>query len=312
MGKIDFTAMKNARKAVEDRVEDNIPDELIKAHTDGGWSDQKEKVVQIEVTRLLPFVDKNGNVQPFKLSENRVEQIAESAKDIGIITPLVVRPKGDVYEIISGHHRLAAAKSIELLKVPCVIREYTDEEMYRALSESNIQRDRILPSEYGKIFAKYMSLRKDEETSCKEIAAKFGVSKKTIHRYIAVSNLSESIQNLIDNGIISIGAVEYIKNFSESVQNALYTALSRSGIKLSLVFAMRLRELVDSFGGEVTVRDIYELYNTAMKKPEKKRYSNSVYNTITRKYKLDMSEKELDDITTKLLEEYFSSRTETK
>ena len=112
MGKIDFTAMKNARKAVEDRVEDYIPDELIKAHTDGGWSDQKEKVVQIEVTRLLPFVDKNGNVQPFKLSENRVEQIAESARDIGIITPLVVRPKGDVYEIISGHHRLAAAKSV--------------------------------------------------------------------------------------------------------------------------------------------------------------------------------------------------------
>ena len=80
----------------------------------------------------------------------------------------------------------------------------------------------------------------------------------------------------------------------------------------SLVFAMRLRELVDSFGGEVTVRDIYGLYNTAMKKPEKKRYSNSVYNTITRKYKLDMSEKELDDITTKLLEKYFSSHTETK
>lgn len=75
---------------------------------------------------------------------------------------------------------------------------------------------------------------------------------------------------------------------------------------------MHLRELVDSFGGEVTVRDIYELYNTAMKKPERKKYSDSVYNTITRKYKPDMSEKELDDITAKLLEEYFSSRTETK
>lgn len=308
MGKIDLVAMKNARKAAEDMIDDNTPDELVKAHSEGGWKSQKETVIQIQVTRLQPFVDKDGNSQPFKLSESRVEQIAESAKDIGIITPLVVRPKGDTYEIISGHHRLEAAKSISLLTVPCVIKDYTDEEMYRALSESNIQRGKILPSEYGKIFAKYMSLRQDEETSCSEIAKKFNVSKKTIHRYIAVYNLSEDLQTLVDECIISIGAVEYIKNFTETVQNALYEALTQSGKKLSLAFAMRLKELVDVSGDDVTANDIAEMFDIGIKKPEKKKYSNKVYGSITEKYKLDISEKELDDITEKLLEEYFSSK----
>ena len=181
MAKIDFTAMKNSRKAVEDQIEDNIPAELEESYT-SVWGSNKENIIYIETTRLIPFVDKYGNTQPFKLNEKKVSQIAASAKDIGIVTPLTVRAKGDLYEIIAGHHRLAAAQQIGQLKVPCIVRKYTDEEMYTVLAESNIQRDRTLPSEYGRIFARYMEIRESEDLTAEEIAAKFDISKKTICR----------------------------------------------------------------------------------------------------------------------------------
>ena len=118
MAKIDFTAMKNSRKAAEDQIEDNIPAELEESYT-SVWGSNKENIIYIETTRLIPFVDKYGNMQPFKLNEKKVSQIAASARDIGIVTPLTVRAKGDLYEIIAGHHRLAAAQ-IGQLKVPCI------------------------------------------------------------------------------------------------------------------------------------------------------------------------------------------------
>ena len=142
------------------------------------WGSNKETVIYIETTRLVPFVDEYGNSQPFRLNEKKVAQIAASAKDIGIVTPLTVRAKADLYEIIAGHHRLAAAKAIGQLKVPCIIRNYTDEQMYTVLAESNIQRDRTLPSEYGRIFARYMELRKDEELTAEEKVKVLKVLKK--------------------------------------------------------------------------------------------------------------------------------------
>lgn len=304
MAGIDFKALKNARKAIEDRVEDNVPEELESSYT-SVWGGQKENVIQIEVTRIMPFTDENGRSQPYKLNQNRVEQIAASAKDIGIVTPLTVRKKGDTYEMISGHHRLAAAKSIGQLKVPCIVKEYSDEELFKVLAESNIQRDKILPSEYGKIFAKYMELRDDEETTSQEIADKFGVSRKTMYRYLDINKMTSGLQELFDSGIINVGAVEYIKGFSETVQNALYEALTEKGIRLSLVLAKRIREYVSDCD-ELTAEDIIEIL-TVREEPKRK-YANNVYNNICGKYNVTMSESELDKLAEKLLGEYFANR----
>ena len=203
MAKIDFTAMKNNRKAIEERIEDNIPEELEKTYTDV-WGSNGEKLVCIEISRIEPYIDEAGDGQPFKLNEKKVNQICASAADIGILTPLRIRPKGDNYEVVSGHHRLEAAKRLNLLKVPCIIKEYSEEEVFQILTESNIQRDRTLPSEYGRIFTRYMELRSDIDMTAEEIAAKFDVSKKTMYRYINVSKLIPELQELTDNDIINI------------------------------------------------------------------------------------------------------------
>ena len=300
MGKIDFTAMKNSRKAIEDKVEDNIPSELEESYS-GVWGG-KEKITAIELSRLKPYRDRNGG-QPYKINPKKVEQIAASAADIGIITPLRVRPKGEIYEVICGHHRFEAAKSLGQISVPCIVRDYSDDEVFKILSESNIQRDRTLPSEYGKIFARYMELRSDDETTGEEIAAKFDVSRKTMYRYLDVNRLIPELQEMTDTGIINIGAVDYIAKLDTGVQNALYLALDDAKVKLSAALAKRVRSLADSRNGLVEAYDILDVLTDK----EDKKPTGSTYENIRKKYKVTISDSELSKLAEKLLAEYFES-----
>lgn len=306
MAKIDFTAMKNSRKAAEDQIEDNIPAELEESYT-SVWGINKENIIYIETTRLIPFVDKYGNTQPFKLNEKKVSQIAASAKDIGIVTPLTVRAKGDLYEIIAGHHRLAAAQQIGQLKVPCIVRKYTDEEMYTVLAESNIQRDRTLPSEYGRIFARYMEIRESEDLTAEEIAAKFDISKKTMYRYINVNSLISELQDMTDSKIINIGAVDTISQLSEDEQTALAAVLDEEKVTFSAAMAKQLRTLSDNAEGELTKEDIRTLFErkNSVQKPEKRSIRSSV---VSKYFKPDTSDKEVEDTIAKALEMYFSNK----
>ncbi len=304
MAKIDFTAMKNSRKAAEDQIEDNIPAELEESYT-SVWGSNKENIIYIDTTRLIPFVDKYGNSQPFKLNEKKVSQIDASAKDIGIVTPLTVRAKGDLYEIIAGHHRLAAAQQIGQLKVPCIVRKYTDEEMYTVLAESNIQRDRTLPSEYGRIFARYMEIRESEDLTAEEIAAKFDISKKTMYRYINVNSLISELQDMTDNKIINIGAVDTISQLSEDEQTALAAVLDEEKVIFSVAMAKQLRTLSDNAEGELTEEDIRTLFEH--KKAAHKSVQRSISDSVVNRYFMpDASDKEVEDTIAKALELYFN------
>ena len=306
MAKIDFTAMKNSRKAAEDQIEDNIPAELEESYT-SVWGSNKENIIYIETTRLIPFVDKYGNTQPFKLNDKKVGQIAASAKDIGIVTPLTVRAKGDLYEIIAGHHRLAAAKQIGQLKVPCIVRKYTDEEMFTVLAESNIQRDRTLPSEYGKIFARYMEIRESEDLTAEEIAAKFDVSKKTMYRYLNVNALIPELQDMTDSKIINIGAVDVISQLSEDEQSALAVVLDEEKVVFSAAMAKQLRTLSDNADGELMEEDIRNIIRP--KKSSKKPAQRSISNAVVSKYfKDDVPDNEIEDTIVKALELYFGMK----
>lgn len=309
MANIDFKALKNARKAIEDKVEDNVPEELEASYT-SVWGSNKETVTQIEVTRIIPYTDKHGNSQPYTLNNDRVQQIASSAKDIGIVTPLIVRRKGDIYEMISGHHRLEAAKSIGQLTVPCIVKDYSEDEIFKVLSESNIQRDKILPSEYGRIFARYMALRSDEDTTSKEIAEKFNVSKKTMYRYLDVNKLIEGLQRYTDIGIINIGAVDHIKALSESDQSALCTFLDSQKIKLSVNLAKRVKELASASDG-LTAEYLIEGLFSKKESEAKNKYKNEIYAAVSDKFKINMTEQELDELTTKLLNDYFEAKSRT-
>ena len=98
----------------------------------------------IEISKILPF-----NNHPFKvLDDDKMDELVESIKQNGVLTPVLVRPLTDgQYEMISGHRRLHATSLAGLTTIPSIIKDMTDSEAILYMVDSNVQREEILPSE---------------------------------------------------------------------------------------------------------------------------------------------------------------------
>ncbi len=263
-----------------------------------------DKVEDIELVSIQHYSDTSGSLQPFHLNEEKIGQIAASAADIGIVTPLIVRKiPGNKYQIISGHHRYEAAKRLELSTVPCIVRPITDNEAFQIISESNIQREKMLPSEYGKIFTVYMEKREDIGITHKEIAEKFGISSKTLYRYVNVAKLIPELQILVDNEKILLAAADIISGFSEENQLSVLDYLERpDSRKITPVIAKEFAEIIKVYGDEkVPPHEFSKLF---VPKPGQK-YKSSIYNSLSTRFSFDKTEKELDELAERLLAEYF-------
>ena len=106
--------------------------------------DPDEKIVEIAIERLRVFEN-----HPFRVEmDSQMKDLQDSIKKYGIITPVIVRPRKEgYYEIISGHRRIFAAEKLGYRKVPTIIRYMTDDQAVIAMVDSNLQRERIQPSE---------------------------------------------------------------------------------------------------------------------------------------------------------------------
>lgn len=279
---------------------------LANAYTDV-WGSSTEKVESLNINQLCHFSDEGGNSQPFRLNENKIKQIISSADDIGIITPLIVRKTSDnKYQIISGHHRYEAAKALEMLTVPCVVRDISDEKAFQIVSESNIQRDKMLPTEYGRIFAEYLKKRNDIDLTAKEIADKFGISAKTMYRYINVVKLIPKLQTYADEEKLLLAAADIISGFSIGNQESVAEYLERpDSRKITPVIAKQFAKIIDDYGGDDV--PAHELANLFRPKP-KPRFKNGVYNKLAERFSFESSEQELDELAERLLAEYFQGR----
>lgn len=106
--------------------------------------DPDEKIVEIAIERLRVFEN-----HPFRVEmDSQMKDLQDSIMQYGIITPVIVRPRKEgYYEIISGHRRIFAAEKLGYRKVPTIIRYMTDDQAVIAMVDSNLQRERIQPSE---------------------------------------------------------------------------------------------------------------------------------------------------------------------
>ena len=112
----------------------------------------KEFISQLSPDKLAPF-----ERHPYQVREDAaMDELVESIRVHGILSPLLARPKGEGYELVSGHRRRLAAQKIGLATVPVLVREMTDDEAVILMVDSNLQRENLLPSE--KAFAYKMKL----------------------------------------------------------------------------------------------------------------------------------------------------------
>ena len=199
---------------------------------------------------------------PFKVKmDEDMNQLVQSVKVRGIITPVTLRQKEDGrYEIVSGHRRRKACELAGLERVPAEIKELSRDEAIILMVESNLQRSIILPSE--KAFSYKMRLEamkrqagrppKDNyspvgnnlagTTSSELMAEQIGESKNQIYRYIRLTELIPELLDMVDENKIAFRPAVELSYLTETEQHNLLNSISYNDATPSLPQAIRLKE----------------------------------------------------------------------
>lgn len=221
---------------------------------DNNNEEVKDKIVEIPISQISDF--KN---HPFKVKEDdELLKLAKSVKEHGVLVPTIIRSNNDgTYEMISGHRRMKASEIAKLKKIPCIIKELTDDEATVIMVDSNLQREKILPSE--KAFAYKMKMealnrqgRRSDLTlypletkldSAKKIGKDKNDSRVQVYRYIRLTNLIPKILELVDNEIIAFRPAVELSYLKEKEQEYLLSLIEYNDITPSLSQSIKLKEL---------------------------------------------------------------------
>ena len=240
----------------ETKIELTAYDDLFQ--TDESREEAKlSKIRNIPISEIDEFPD-----HPFKvLMDEDMEQLVESIKRNGVMTPATVRLKEDGrYELISGHRRKKACELAGLETLKCEVKELTRDEAIIVMVESNLQRSVILPSE--KAFAYKMRLeamkrqagRPPKEnyspvgnnsefaTSSDELAEKVGESKNQIFRYIRLTELVPEILQMVDERQVAFRPAVEISYLTEEQQYTLLEAMEYNDATPSLAQAIKMKK----------------------------------------------------------------------
>ena len=278
----------------------------------------KEKRTEMPLSDLHPF---EGH--PFKvLDDELMEQTVESIKQIGVVSPLIVRPDPEGgFEILSGHRRLHAAQLAGLETVPVIVNEMDDDAAIIFMVDSNLQRENILPSERAfsykmKLEAmKHQAGRPSKENdsqlgnnfgklSSEEMAEELGTSKNQIFRYIRLTNLIPEILDMVDEKKIAFNPAVELSYLKPSEQKEFLEAMDYAQASPSLSQAQRLKKL--SQEGGCTLDAMCEVMNE-IKKDELDHVT--IKNEVPRKYfPKSYTPKQMQDTIIRLLEKWQRSK----
>lgn len=260
---------------------------------------------------------------PFKvLDDELMEQTVESIKQIGVVSPLIVRPDPEGgYEILSGHRRLHAAQLAGLETVPVIVKEMEDDAAIIFMVDSNLQRENILPSERAfsykmKLEAmKHQAGRPSKENdsqlgnnfgklSSEEMAEELGTSKNQIFRYIRLTNLIPEILDMVDEKKIAFNPAVELSYLKPDEQKEFLEAMDYAQASPSLSQAQRLKKL--SQEGGCTLDAMCEVMNE-IKKDELDHVT--IKNEVLRKYfPKSYTPKQMQDTIIRLLEKWQRSK----
>lgn len=275
----------------------------------------KEKRTEMPLSDLHPF---EGH--PFKvLDDELMEQTVESIKQIGVVSPLIVRPDPEGgFEILSGHRRLHAAQLAGLETVPVIVKEMDDDAAIIFMVDSNLQRENILPSERAfsykmKLEAmKHQGQRRDltsdqvgqKSWAVNQLADDANESKTQVQRFIRLTNLIPEILDMVDEKKIAFNPAVELSYLKPSEQKEFLEAMDYAQASPSLSQAQRLKKL--SQEGDCTLDAMCEVMNE-IKKDELDHVT--IKNEVLRKYfPKSYTPKQMQDTIIRLLEKWQRSK----
>ena len=209
----------------------------------------KEFISQLPPDKLSPFAK-----HPYQVREDAaMDELVESVRTYGILSPLLARPKGEGCELVSGHRRRLAAQKLGLPSVPVLVREMSDDEAVILMVDSNLQRENLLPSE--KAFAYKMKLDAikhqgiasvqvaEKLLSVEKVADDAGESKDQVRRYIRLTYLIPELLSMVDDGKIAFNPAVELSYLDSYQQRAVLDAMALNDCTPSHAQSIRLKKL---------------------------------------------------------------------
>ena len=275
-----------------------------------------ERVINLSPDEISDFPN-----HPFKVRmDEEMQQMAESVKEHGVLVPALVREKpGGGYEMVAGHRRKRAAELAELPEIPCIVRNLTDDEAIIVMVDSNLQREKILPSE--KAFAYKMRLEAMErkqgqrndltsandlqklakrQTSRDKVAEKAGKSHETIRLYIRLTYLLPEILDMVDDGKIALRPAVELSYLAEQEQHFLLDTMFSEDCTPSHAQAIKMRK----FSQEGKLNPDVILSIMQVEKPNQKEQIKIPKERISRYFAPGTPAHKIEDTIIKALELY--------
>lgn len=271
----------------------------------------KEFISQLPPDKLMPFAK-----HPYRVQEDAaMDELVESVRTYGILSPLLARPKGEGYELVSGHRRRLAAQKLGLPTVPVLVREMTDDEAVILMVDSNLQRENLLPSE--KAFAYKMKLEamkhQGKSTSCKVctksrtdemIGEHESVSARTIQNYIRLTNLVPPLLQMVDDGRIAFSPAVELSYLTRDEQAELWDLIGREDATPSLSQALRMKQL--SREAKLTPEVLYAILTE--EKPNQKEQIRIKTDSLRKYFPRNYSAQQMEREIIKLLEARYRAK----
>ena len=271
----------------------------------------KEFISQLPPDKLSPFAK-----HPYQVREDAaMDELVESVRTYGILSPLLARPKGEGYELVSGHRRRLAAQKLGLPTVPVLVREMTDDEAVILMVDSNLQRENLLPSE--KAFAYKMKLEamkhQGKSTSCKVctksrtdemIGEHESVSARTIQNYIRLTNLVPPLLQMVDDGRIAFSPAVELSYLTRDEQAELWDLIGQEDATPSLSQALRMKQL--SREAKLTPEVLYAILTE--EKPNQKEQIRIKTESLRKYFPRNYSAQQMEREIIKLLEARYRAK----
>ena len=276
---------------------------------------KRDSVQDIPISQISDFPE-----HPFKVKQDEAMlEMAESVRQYGVLVPGLVRQLEDgSYQMVSGHRRKLASELAGRDTIPCIVRDLTDDEAVIIMVDSNLQRERVLPSE--KAFAYKMKLDAmrrqagrpskgnsapvgqnfEGKTSRELLAIESPDSHSQIQRYIRLTNLIPEILDMVDDGRIAFRPAVELSYLTEQEQSALYDTMGREDCTPSLAQAIKMK----AFSRDGKMTDAVILSIMEEEKPNQKEQFRIPKERISKYFKPGTPARTMEDTIIKALDYY--------
>ena len=283
--------------------------------SESGNDAKREKVRVIPIQFFDDFPKHPFNVK----MDADMEALIESIKEFGILTPLIARKKeNERYEIIAGHRRKFAAKKLGFSELPVVLRDMTRDEAVIAMVDSNLHRERILPSERAYAYKMKMEARKRQgartDLTSTPVVAKLrtdeaiglenGDSKEQVRRYIRLTYLIKEILDMVDDGRIAFRPAVELSCLTVEQQKDLFYTMESEDATPSLAQAIEMKKL--SQQGKLTADRIFSIM--LQQKPNQVEKIKIPASKFEKYFSRGTPQSQIETVIFQALEEYYAKR----